>query len=173
MQYHAIPCNTMQYHAIPCNTMQYHAIPCNTMQYYAIPCNTMQYPASLITADGAYHCPVGSIMAIFIVPLTDLYHFSKGGTRVWRIRAFAALCVITILPLAVLTIVTLVKVLRDLTLFLSAVIFQTGGSSRGKWGAVGKWHESEVWEIGGENDPQGSLFDKLTALNLQLFCISG
>merc|ERR1712004_886301 len=27
--------------------------------------NTMQYHASLITADGAYHCPVGSIMAIF------------------------------------------------------------------------------------------------------------
>merc|ERR1712218_599530 len=35
------------------------------MQYYAIQCNTMQYHASLITADGAYHCPVGSIMAIF------------------------------------------------------------------------------------------------------------
>ena len=65
MQYHTIPCNIMQYHAIPCNTMQYHAIPCNTMQYYAIKCNTMQYHASSITADGAYHCPVGSIMAIF------------------------------------------------------------------------------------------------------------
>merc|ERR1711893_537914 len=65
LQYHAIPCNTMQYHAIPCNTMQYHAIPCNTMQYHAISCNTMQYHASFITADGAYHCPVGSIMAIF------------------------------------------------------------------------------------------------------------
>ena len=25
----------------------------------------MQYNASLITADGVYHCPVGSIMAIF------------------------------------------------------------------------------------------------------------
>merc|ERR1711952_313545 len=65
MQYHAISCNTMQYHTIPCNTMQYHAIPCTTMQYHAILCNTMQYHASLITADGAYHCPVGSIMAIF------------------------------------------------------------------------------------------------------------
>ena len=31
------------------------------MQYHAIPCNTMQYHASLITADEAYHCPVGSI----------------------------------------------------------------------------------------------------------------
>merc|ERR1711873_303616 len=61
----AIPCNTMQYHAIPCNTMQYHAIPCNSMRYNAIPCNTMQYHASLITADGAYHCPVGSIWLIF------------------------------------------------------------------------------------------------------------
>ena len=76
MQYNAIPCNTMQYHAIPCNTMQYHAIPCITMQYYAIQCNTMHYPAkpcntmhyhaSLITADGAYHCPVGSIWPFFI-----------------------------------------------------------------------------------------------------------
>merc|ERR1711873_25048 len=65
MQYHAIPCNTMQYHAIQCNTMQYHAISCNTMQYHAIQCKTMQYPALLITADGAYHCPVGSIVAIF------------------------------------------------------------------------------------------------------------
>merc|ERR1711952_249527 len=65
MQYHAIPCNTMQYNAIPCNTMQYHAIPCNTMQYHAIQCNDMLYHETLITADGAYHCPVGSIMAIF------------------------------------------------------------------------------------------------------------
>merc|ERR1719210_2651986 len=65
MKYHAIPCNTMQYHAIPCNTMQYHAIQCNDMLYHAISCNTMQYNGTLITADGAYHCPVGSIMAIF------------------------------------------------------------------------------------------------------------
>ena len=85
MQYHAIPCNTMQYHAIPCSNMQYpaspwntmqihaipcntkqcHAIPCNTMQYHAIPCNTMQYHACLLSADGAYHCPVGSIWPFF------------------------------------------------------------------------------------------------------------
>ena len=65
MQYHAIQCNTMQNHAIPCKTMPYHAIPCNTMQYYAIQCNTMQYHASLITADGAYHCPLGSIWPFF------------------------------------------------------------------------------------------------------------
>ena len=55
----------MQYHAKPCNNMQNHAIPSNTMQYYAIQYNTMQNHASLVTADGAYHCPVGSIMAIF------------------------------------------------------------------------------------------------------------
>ena len=75
MQYHAIPCNTMQHYAIPCNTMQnhampcktmpYHAIPCNIIQYHAIPCNTIQYHACLITADGAYHCPVGSIWPFF------------------------------------------------------------------------------------------------------------
>ena len=61
MQYHSIPCNIMQYYAIQCNTMQYHAIPCNTTQYNTIPCNTMLYHASIIIADGAYHCPVGSI----------------------------------------------------------------------------------------------------------------
>merc|ERR1711952_436842 len=65
MQYHAIQCNTMQCNAILCNTMQYHAIQCNAMLYHAISCNTMQYHGTLITADGAYHCPVGSIMAIF------------------------------------------------------------------------------------------------------------
>ena len=65
MQNYAIPCNTMQYYAIPCNTLQYHAIPCNTMQHYSIQCNTMQYYASFMTADGAYHCPVGSIWLFF------------------------------------------------------------------------------------------------------------
>ena len=29
----------------------------------------VQYHASLINADGAYHCPVGSIMAIFTLEL--------------------------------------------------------------------------------------------------------
>ena len=52
--------------------MQYHAIACNSMQYHAIPCNTLQYHASLITADGAYHCPVGSIMAIFTYQIVAL-----------------------------------------------------------------------------------------------------
>ena len=42
------------------------------MQYLAKPCNTMQYYASLITADGAYHCPVGSIMAIFFFLISEL-----------------------------------------------------------------------------------------------------
>ena len=65
MQYDEISCNTMQYRDIQCNTMQYHAIVNSTMQYHAIPCNTMQYHGTLITADGAYHCPVVSIMAIF------------------------------------------------------------------------------------------------------------
>merc|ERR1711978_515058 len=55
----------MQYHAIPGNTMHFYATQCNTMQYHAIPCNTMQFHGTLITADEAYHCPVGSIMAIF------------------------------------------------------------------------------------------------------------
>ena len=37
------------------------------MQYHAIPSNTMQYHACLITGDGAYHCPVGSIRP-FLTP---------------------------------------------------------------------------------------------------------
>ena len=45
---------------------------CNTVQDGAIPCKTMQYHALLITADGAYHCPVGSKMAVFY-----LYHKFK------------------------------------------------------------------------------------------------
>jgi len=65
-------CNTVQDGAIPCNTMQNHAIPCKNIPYNAIPCYTMQYHALLITADGAYHCPVGSKMAIFY-----LYHRFK------------------------------------------------------------------------------------------------
>ena len=35
----------------------------------------MQHHASLITADGAYHCPVGSIMAIFNVKILGIACF--------------------------------------------------------------------------------------------------
>ena len=87
MQHHAIPCNTMQYHAIQCNTMQYHAIAGNTMQYYTIQCNTIQYHASLITADGAYHCPVGSIMAIFdLSQLVKMKMMKMKVTMMFRLR---------------------------------------------------------------------------------------
>ena len=64
----------MQYHAIPCNTS-------NTMQYSAIQCNTMQYHASLITADGAYHCPVGSIMAIFMIMIMIIITLKRPGWK--------------------------------------------------------------------------------------------
>ena len=53
--------------------MQYHAIPCNSMQYHAIQCNTIQYHASLITADGVYHCPMGSIRPFL---LSQSVHFN-------------------------------------------------------------------------------------------------
>ena len=33
----------------------------------------MQYHASFRTADGAYHCPVGSIMAIFKSELCSIW----------------------------------------------------------------------------------------------------
>ena len=56
------------------------------MQYNAMPCYTMQCHVSLITADGAYHCPVGSIMAIFIIIIsqTNYYQFwEKGDKMSW------------------------------------------------------------------------------------------
>ena len=45
------------------------------MQSYAIQSNTMQYLASLVTADGAYHCPVGSIIAIFYGQILNLVQY--------------------------------------------------------------------------------------------------
>ena len=44
------------------------------MQLHAITCNTMQYHACLITADGAYHCPVGSIWLFFIYNISPAFH---------------------------------------------------------------------------------------------------
>ena len=103
MQYHAIPCNIMQNNAIPCNTIKYHTIQCNTMKYHAMPCNTLAYSgilwhtlaysgilwhalaysgiinASLITADGAYHCPVGSIWP-FLTFISG-YHYLLSGSN--------------------------------------------------------------------------------------------
>ena len=84
VQYRAIPCSIMQYRSIPCNTMQYHAIPYNTLQCNAIPCNAMQYHASIITANGRYHCPVGSIMPFLAKKKATSYVFSKLKYLVWR-----------------------------------------------------------------------------------------
>ena len=50
------------------------------MPYNAIPCNTMQYHAPLITADGAYHCPVGSIW-LFFNTLEPLWKSALHQTR--------------------------------------------------------------------------------------------
>ena len=46
---------------------------CKMVQNNAIPCYTMQYHASLITADGAYHCPVGSIWLFFIFNCSSFF----------------------------------------------------------------------------------------------------
>ena len=85
MQYHAIPCNTMQYHAMPCTNMQYHAVPCNTMQYHTIQCNTMQYHACLITADRAYHFPVGSLWPFFQMKGVVTSDHSKKILWIWSV----------------------------------------------------------------------------------------
>ena len=42
----------------------------------------MEYHASLMTADGAYHCPVGSIMAIFFRKLL-FFGRKKGIQNPW------------------------------------------------------------------------------------------
>ena len=66
--------------------MQYNAIPCNTIQYNPIPWNSMQYHASLLTADVAYHCPVGSIW-LFLIYLSWPGHlYIKWGTEPWGKR---------------------------------------------------------------------------------------
>ena len=60
------------------------------MQYPAIPCNNMQYHASLITADGAYHCPVGSIMAIlFIKTAITFASQKKMKAQLFELKGFA------------------------------------------------------------------------------------
>ena len=101
MKYHSIPCNTKQYHAIPGNTMQYHVVPFNTIQYHSIPCHTMQFHASMITADGAYHCPMGSIWPflatkfpsrIWVQPFNQISLCYIGCTFIWllfRIEMFS------------------------------------------------------------------------------------
>ena len=69
--------------------MQYHAIPCNTMQYHAIPYNTMQCHASLITADGAHHCPLGTGGGVLFQAGVL---FSKENAKFWPIlTSFGAL----------------------------------------------------------------------------------
>ena len=80
MQDHSRPCNTMQNHVVLCNTMQHHATLFNTMQYNAIPCNAMQYHAILITADGAYHCLVGSIRPFLTSSLWGSMHYGLKKT---------------------------------------------------------------------------------------------
>ena len=50
----------------------------------------MQHHASLVTADGAYHCPVGSIMAIFrnesVLECVSVSVFVRGGvSNLWRL----------------------------------------------------------------------------------------
>ena len=94
MQDSAIQCKTVQYSARQSTTVQDSALQCKTVQYSARQCkavilwrnlarlwHTLAYSgilwhaltysdiisASLITADGAYHCPVGSIW-LFLAP---------------------------------------------------------------------------------------------------------
>ena len=50
------------------------------------------------------------LLALTVATNSTTLIFVQNGTRVWRIRAFAILCVFALLPLAILTIVTLVKV---------------------------------------------------------------
>ena len=90
--------------------MQYHAIPYITMQHHAIPCNTMQYHASLITADGAYHCPMGSIRPF----LDSLTSYQVAFFFDLRVSDFGATP--TLLNLIVSSITNTLEVLQELYL---------------------------------------------------------
>ena len=69
------------------------------MQYHATPCNTMQYHTSLITTDGAYHCPVGSIWPFLILlsgqaknlDLEGLWFFYFAGHRLLFLQTWECL----------------------------------------------------------------------------------
>ena len=50
------------------------------------------------------------LLALTVATNSTTLIFVQNGTRVWRIRAFGILCVFALLPLTILTIVTLVKV---------------------------------------------------------------
>ena len=71
---------------------------------------------------------------------------SQEGTRAWRIRAFGALCVFAIVPLAILTIVTLFKVDSPLYIFSFLCTFSRKGALRR---AKPNWQEE--WQIWWEN----------------------
>ena len=79
-------CKIVQDSARQCNIVQDSAIPCNTMQYHAIPSNTIQYHASLTTADGAYHCPVGSIRPFFFLYLLEIRKTDDSLSDNWSVR---------------------------------------------------------------------------------------
>ena len=55
---------TNDYQWLPMTTNDYPAMTTNDYQW--LPCNTMLYHASLIISDGAYHCPVGSILPFLL-----------------------------------------------------------------------------------------------------------
>merc|ERR1712155_499300 len=75
LAYSCIVCHTLAYSGILWHTLAYSGILWNTVAYSFIHWHTLAYSctlwhalaysgiisASLITADGAYHCPVGSI----------------------------------------------------------------------------------------------------------------
>merc|ERR1711978_866976 len=73
LAYSGILWHTLPYSGMFWHTLAYSGILWHTLAYSGIQCIIS---ASLITADGAYHCPVGSIWLFFIS-----YSFSKAGTQ--------------------------------------------------------------------------------------------
>merc|ERR1711873_108048 len=71
LAYSGILWHTLAYSGILYNTLAYSGILWHTLAYSGILFHTLAYSgicnASLETADGAYHCPVGSIW-LFLAP---------------------------------------------------------------------------------------------------------
>merc|ERR1712209_188289 len=69
LAYPGILWNTLAYSGILLHRLAYTGILLHTLAYSGILWHTLAYSgiinASLITADGAYHCPVGSIWPFF------------------------------------------------------------------------------------------------------------
>ena len=121
--------------------MQYHAIPCNTIQYHAIPCNAMQFHASLITADRAYHCPVGSIRQFLLTWTAGITFYLCVQRNIWP-RASLNHCSFSLWIINSKNIVPLnIRIL----LAIKSKRTSSGGHLLSCWR---RWEDGGFWKVG-------------------------